>query len=200
VITAITSLPDPEASAYKISFSDGSVCSIRTSYLPPEYQKLPREKDEEEDEQEKEEKIRFAGECFEAELAALRLIARAEQTGRGLTAKLERRGHNPEAARQAVSRLSALGTVSDRRYAEVWLEDRVSRKAESPRRLLAALRGRGIDRKTAESALKSALTLEAEARLLQGYMEHIALEGPALKRTLKQEGFSSGAIQAVFED
>ncbi|MDR1618170.1 MAG: regulatory protein RecX, partial [Treponema sp.] len=39
-----------------------------------------------------EEALRFAAACFRAERAALRLVARAEQTVRGLSRKLERRG------------------------------------------------------------------------------------------------------------
>lgn len=200
-ITAITPLPEPEAggSAYTISLSDGSVCSLKTVFLPPAYRDRILEALHTELPEEAVEAIRFAGVCFDAEVVALRLAARAEQTRLGLTAKLERRGYNAAAVRAVVSRLSELGILSDRRYAELWLQDRLARKAETPRRLSAALYGRGIDRKAVAEALKAALDFETELGLAKAYREKIP-PGTALKRLLKQEGFSSGVIQAVLEE
>jgi regulatory protein len=140
----------------------------------------------------------------------LRLIARAEQTTLGLTRKLERRGHDPACIRDVISRLCELGLLDDRRYARLWLDSRISRKSTSPRRLLIALRTRGIDNDDADSALKETLDDETEFLLLKRYVEKLRRrrknnnddddEGRSLKYLLKNEGFSSSAVRRFFSE
>ena len=157
-----------------------------------------------------EEAFRFASACLRAEKRALQLIARAEQTAFGLSRKLQKRGYEPECINAVTAQLCALNLLDDRRYARLWLESRISRQATSPRRLLAAIRSRGIDRHDAEAALKETLDDEAERQLLERYVQKMRRKGafandadndPAILRsiryTLKNEGFSSLSIEIV---
>jgi regulatory protein len=148
--------------------------------------------------------LRHAADCREAEAAALGLIARAEQCSTGLSRKLERRKHPPQAVRAVLRRLMELDLVDDRRYAKLWLKSRVARGKKGPRTLERALRAKGIDPKTAASALKTAL-VGGEAKLLERCVKR-AVErkqqslDAKLRFFLKHEGFSPAAIEAFFEE
>jgi regulatory protein len=181
----------------RIELSDGSLFSFKTCYLPavffddayytPGREIAPAE----------EEGFRFASSCLRAERAALRLVGRAEQTGMGLRRKLERAGYSAPCARAVLARLEELGIVDDSRYARLWLQARLSGKAEGPRRLLAALRHRGIPRQDAEEALRAVLSPEAERTLLEKFLKKKRLSGaePKTGAILRGEGFSPSLIQ-----
>jgi regulatory protein len=151
-------------------------------------------------------------EYAQAEKAALQLIARAEQSVFGLTRKLTKRRHETTYIHKVIAQLCEAGLLDDRRYARLWLESRISRGASSPLRLLAALRNRGIDRSDANHALKEALDDEAELRLLERFVDKHQRKNTSknsggeaavmqsLKYTLKNEGFSSLAIERFFDD
>lgn len=193
--------PEVAAAVYKIGLSDGSLFSIKTSYLSSINQDNIHGVCNKVLSVEEEEAFRFAGACFQAEQAALRLITQAEQTGLGLSAKLKRRGHSPTCVRAVISHLTERNMINDRRYAELWLQSRLSRKAESPRRLITALCNRGIDRTIAAEVLTSVLHFERESGLLKKYMEknHLSIEN-TLKSKLKYEGFSAAAIESFREE
>jgi regulatory protein len=188
---------------FRIGLSDGSLFSFNPSYLSPAMQEenfyVPgKELSAGEDLD-----LRFAANCFRAERAALRLIARAEQTLAGLSLKLEQRGHTADCVKAAVSYLEKLEIVSDRRFAERWLQSRLNRGAESPRRLLSSLCQRGIDLRIAREACKSVLNFERETLLLGRYIDKRCpaadRKDRLFKQRLKQEGFSSAALQWYWE-
>ena len=214
-----------EADLRRAELANGSSFSFRLCYLPAG---LPNESvlfdpdgfcdaegralspDEEEG-------ARFASDCLRAEKTALRLVARAEQTVFGLSRKLERRGADTACSGAVVSRLLDLGLLDDRRYARLWLESRIGRQASSPVRLLAALRARGVDREDADSALRGALDGETEWLVLERFMlkrrrgrglKNGSEDFPpfdddaarSLKYLLKSEGFSSLAIERLFDE
>jgi SOS response regulatory protein OraA/RecX len=104
-----------------------------------------------------------------------------------------------------------LEILNDRRFARSWLRSRLACKADSPRKLLAGLRNRGISREDAERALKEALGHGDEAALLERYMEKHRLFPPeeetrddrwpvSLRFLLKREGFSQRAIDTLEEN
>lgn len=195
----------------RIELSDGSLLSFKICYLPPVFLDegfyTPGVADGREINADEEEAFRFASACLRAEKAALQLITRAEQNVFGLTIKLEKRGHNPPCIHAVIAQLYALGLVDDRRYARLWLESRISRQAASPRLLLAALRSRSINRHDAEAVLKDVLDPETEQQLLERYVQKMQRKHAAsgdgsdaasfrsLRYALKNEGFSSGAIE-----
>ncbi|MDR1326712.1 MAG: recombination regulator RecX [Treponema sp.] len=136
------------------------------------------------------------------EQAALRLVARAEQTFYGLSCKLEQKGHSASCVRTVVSRLSELGIVSDSRYAELWLNSRLTLGGDSPCRLNAALCSKGIDRDVVSAALKATLNLEKEMFLIRRFLEKKRLfpaesyeTRRSLRQTLRAEGFSLMALE-----
>jgi len=207
----IVSIKSGDNGVSRVEFSDGSLFSFKDCYFSP--YTADSYVDGSEINAEEEEALRFASTCLRAEKAALRLIARAEQNVFGLSGKLEKRGHTSDCVRAVISWLCESGLLDDRRYARLWLESRICRQAASPRRLLAALRSRSIDRHDAEAALKETLDDEAERQLLERYVQKLRRKGiknanvndrgvinaHALRYTLKSEGFSNLAIQFLFE-
>jgi regulatory protein len=199
----------------RIELSDGSFFSFKTCYLPPVFIDdtlyTPGTAPGRELRAGEEAGLRFASACLRAEQAALRLIARAEQSVFALSRKLERRGHEPDCVRAVVSRLAEAGLLDDRRFARLWLAARLGQRTASPRRLLAGLHSRGIDRDDAAAALHTALDPETELALLgrfaakqrrlrRGRAGFAAENTPySLKCALKSEGFSSAAIQSFFD-
>jgi regulatory protein len=197
----------------KITLSDDSTFSLKTCYLSqtvsdPFLWEKGREISSAE-----EEDLRFAAACYHTERAALRLITRAEQTRTGLSWKLEHRGHDRASVLAVVSRLVFLGLIDDERYAGLWIRSRLawgSGKVSTPRKLLAALRNRGIDSATAGKVLKNILNDETELALLERYMEQISpgtgnsvqapSSGFSLRGILKFEGFSQAVLSIYFED
>ncbi|MDR2257895.1 MAG: RecX family transcriptional regulator [Treponema sp.] len=196
----------------RIELSDGSLFSFRTCYLTGTPAGGPAVFIDglaggEEISAGDEEAFRFAAACLRAERAALRLAARAEQTVFGLSRKLERRGFKPACVSAVLRRLEDLNIVNDRRFAGLWIEARLTRRGESPRRLLAGLRSRGISREDAEAALTSTLNFQHEPALLRAYIEKYRLAPgaetavyPSLKYRLKSEGFSPAVIENYWEE
>jgi len=196
----------------RIELSDGSLFSFKTCYLPPEILNdnlcTPGTADGCEIDTAHEEGFRFASECLRAEKAALRLIARAEQCSLGLARKLEHRGHRAACINTVLSHLSELKFIDDGRFARFWLESRL-RLARSPRRMLIALCGRGINRDDAQAAINAVLDEKTEADILSRYVKKRKLARKKhahedsglrqLKFELKSEGFSSHAIQSFFD-
>jgi regulatory protein len=199
---------DPEV--MRISLSDGREFSYRTAYLPLPCREGAFFTPGAELAAGDEEALRFAASCWRTERAALRLIARAEQTTAGLGRKLEHRGHASSCVQTVLRRLADLSLVSDSRYAALWLQSRLARGSVSPAALLRGLCSRGIDRDLARETVKTELNAEKESALLKNYVEKkiprrklrrpSADPGLVLRQKLKQEGFSSSAIRSFWEE
>ena len=204
-VKASAEKPGADSGLRQIEFSDGTLITLKINYLSqPEVCEAegveisPADKDQ----------LLFAADCLKAERAALRLIARAEQNTFMLAGKLEKRGHEPACVREVIALLCEMNLLDDRRFASLWLESRISRRATSPRRLIAGLCARGIDRDDAESALSKTLDADGELELLRRYAEKhagktagkAADDKRALSYKLKSEGFSYQAIHSFFED
>ena len=179
----------------KAEFSDGSSSLLISGYLPEGFDPVSRELTARD-----EEALAYAAACYRAEKSALRLIARAEQHSLGLTAKLERRGHDAAVARTVVSGLLDRNLLDDTRYAELWVRSRLSaKKALTPRWLFASLAKRGIKRVFSQKAMNTVLDEEAEFTLLLRYIKKAGtLNGKgviSLKKHLKNEGFSLAVIE-----
>jgi regulatory protein len=184
---------------YRVGLSDGSLFSIKTSYLPIEQGEIPLCTLNREVSTDEVAALRHASACLRCETAALRLVSHAEQTSYGLSRKLEQRDHGASCVKAVMTRLTELEIVSDRRYAELWLHSRLSRGGDSPRRMSASLRNKGIDGAVVSAALKTSLSLEKETRLLQRFVEKKRLadaDRRFLKQSLRAEGFSGAALQA----
>jgi regulatory protein len=202
-MTIVSITPGTGAELKKVELSDGSLFLCKACYLPPAFsgESLFSDCAGREISGDEEEGLRFAARCLRAEKKALRLTARAEQSVFGLSRKLERAGFDGACVRAVLARLCELDIVNDRRFAELWLSSRITMKADSPLRLLAGLRGRGIDRDDAASALKKLLDTEAEAALLGRFVQKRELsDTPGLSARLRAEGFSGSAVRSYLED
>lgn len=147
--------------------------------------------------------LALAAEAYEAEKKALALLARAEQSAFTLGIKLETRGFSKKAVRIALDTLGAEGVLSDSRYAEAYAASRLSRRAEGPASLVAALRGRGVDAATAKAAVAAVLgPRERSDALAKAAAKELRRSGgdvEALKRRLRALGFKSDDIAGYFE-
>jgi regulatory protein len=208
-MTLVSMKAGTDAELRRIKLSDGSLFSLRTCYITGCYggDFDSRFVEGGEISAREEGALRFAAACLRTERIALRLIARAEQTVPGLSLKLKRRGFEMSCISAVLRRLEDLNIVNDRRFAGLWILSRLARRVESPRRLLTALRNRGISRDDAEAALKSLLDFQNESVLLRDYIKKHrllpALEQAgdlSLKYRLKHEGFSSAVIQNYWEE
>jgi regulatory protein len=187
----------------RLELSDGSLFSFKPCYLGAVFFDDSRYLPGTEISSDEEENFRFASSCLRGERAALRLVSRAEQTSFGIRRKLEKAGHSPPCVNAVLSRLQELNIVDDSRYARLWLQARLAHRAEGPRRLLAALRSRGIPRQDAETALQTVLTPAAEQTLLDNFLRKKRLPdegGLRIIALLKQEGFSPELIRDYREN
>jgi regulatory protein len=189
---------------FRIGFADGSLFSFKLPYLPAELRREDFFSPGRDLSSAEEEACRFAAACYRTERAALRLAARAEQTRRGIARKLELRGFAVPCIQAVVSFLESQGIINDERYAASWLRVRLARSAESPRKLLAALRQRGINSSSAGEALKTVLDFPTESALLKRYLKKNRRPTPKeawlLKKQLKYEGFSPEVIEAAGDE
>lgn len=85
---------------------------------------------------------------------AMRYLARREYTRQELFQKLERRGIDEVSADDAVASLAEDGLVSDERFTEVFVRQRVER-LYGPLRIRQELHRKGVDRALADAALGS---------------------------------------------
>src|SRR5215211_3601012 len=90
-------------------------------------------------------------EAFERGLAALR---RRERGTAELAGWLADRKFTPTEVGTAIARLTEVGELDDRRFAERFAEDKRELRGWGPERIREALAGRGIARELIESALR----------------------------------------------
>jgi regulatory protein len=133
-----------------------------------------------------------------ARVQALRLLSRAAQTRRGLARKLAVRGFEPPAIRYALLRMTELGYLDDRVFAESWVRLRLSAGKDGGIALYRGLLARGVPRPVAEGVVSDAYTLEEEIqngrRLVEGLSRSTAI------RKMTGRGFRSRAIAAVIRE
>lgn len=202
-LVSLKILNAPQDGVFRAEFSDGSLLSFSSGYLPEDIDIDSWEEGRELTSSE-EEAFRFAAACYLAETAALRLIARAEQSRLRLAAKLQQKGHDSAAVRAVISRLLDRGLLSDERYSERWVRSRLSqKKTQTPLRLMVSLGKRGIDRNTSTGVLEKTLDPETEYALLLDYLDKIGVcedKKQNIPRVrLKKEGFSSEVLDRFYD-
>ena len=200
-IISLKSAPPREEGVVEAEFSNGTRLLFLNEYLPEDL-KANLEGGRELTCQE-EEALQFASSCYLAEKIALRLIARAEQTTLGVTAKLERRGYDYPVVKAVVSRLLDRDLLNDERFAKLWVHSRLSYgKAQSPLWLRVSLGKKGIERNLSLKAVESLLDPETEYALLLKYLEKAGISDEKnesyLRTQLKSEGFSYEVLDRYF--
>src|SRR5512144_1239243 len=91
--------------------------------------------------------------------AALRALARRPHARGDLRRRLVLKQHPPDAVDRALERLAAQGLLDDRHYAEHFAATRAAR-GRGPARLVTDLLRQGVDRRSAEAAVRAALSAE----------------------------------------
>jgi regulatory protein len=135
--------------------------------------------------------------------AALRLVSRAEQCTFLLTQKLLKKGFAPVTVKTVVLELTEANIVNDGRFSQMWLRSRIVSRADTPHRITAALRAKGIARNVATTAVKVCLDRETESALLARFVkkrrEYLPTEVSDCQAVLRGEGFSQEAVNGYFE-
>jgi regulatory protein len=133
-----------------------------------------------------------------ARAKALRLLAGAPQTRRGLSAKLRARGFPEDAVLAAVARMTELGYLDDLAFAESWTRSRLAARKEGWIALYKRLLLKGVPREIAEKAVTGLCTDEVElerARELAG-----AFSAQTAVRKLASRGFRSRTIARLLKE
>jgi regulatory protein len=133
-----------------------------------------------------------------ARVQALRLLARAPHTRKGLARKLSARGYGAAAVRYALERMAELGYLDDRAFAEAWMRSRLSAGRDGGTALYRGLLARGVPRAVADEVVKDMYSHQDEVlaagRLVAGLSRSAAI------RRLAGRGFRSRAIAAAVRE
>jgi len=106
--------------------------------------------------------VATAASIREGTLAALRLLQRRLRSRAELSAGLRRRGLSPPQVTAIVSDLERAGWIDDRRFARLWIEDRMALRPRGARALRAELRVRGVAPDIIEATLGGLISAERE--------------------------------------
>ncbi len=95
---------------------------------------------------------------------AARFLSTRPRSEKEIRQNLAKKDIPPNVIEAALERLTALGYIDDRAFAELWVRDRMTFKPTSPRALRFELRQKGVDAEIIDAALAD---LDAEAAAYQ---------------------------------
>jgi regulatory protein len=133
-----------------------------------------------------------------ARLRALSLLSRAAHSRKGLERKLASRGFSAEAIRDALARVSELGYLDDRAFAESWVRSRMSMRKTGWNALYKGLLTRGVARAIAEEVVGALCSWEEEIESARQLAD--GLSPRAAIRRLASRGFRSRTISKVLKE
>ena len=202
-MTVVSVKTGADRDALRIGLSDGSLFFVRPCYLPDTLVSVLSPGSEVSDAEAS--ALRRANYIFRAERAALRLIARSEQTSAALQRKLEQRGYDRDVGALVMERLRRLEFVDDRRFAQRWLASRLSLSGDAPRSLTAALVRRGVSVSTAAEAVRLTVTPKMEGLLIRRCLDKRFKNADLpskdqVRLVLRKRGFTSQSIRNYLEE
>ena len=144
-----------------------------------------------------------------AHRAALRALGRRAHARLDLRRRLLQKQHPPHAVDGALARLSSAGLLDDMRFAFDYAASK-ARRGRGPARLVRDLQAQGVERRTAEDAVRRSLAAEgidprdAVRALAQKRAKQLAGLPPIVKKRrlvafLARRGFNGGEIREVVE-
>lgn len=145
-----------------------------------------------------------------AHRAALRAQARRPHACRDLRRRLILKQHPPAAVDVALERLVTRGLIDDGRFAEHYVATRAAR-GRGPARLVLDLLRHGLDRRSAEAAVRTTLAdegidpeaslrLVAQRRAAQLRDFPVPIQRRRLTAYLSRRGYYGAAVRTVVED
>jgi len=155
-------------------------------------------------------RLRELADIEAAERAALRALARRAHARLDLQRRLVKKQHPPAAVDAALERLASRGLLDDRRFAEQYAALRATR-GKGPARLLGDLMAQGVERRTAEQAVRRALEeegidpgVEARAVATKRARQLAGLPVPVRKRRLLafllRRGYAGAPLKDLVEE
>ena len=148
--------PDPQQPGYRLVFVDrGRFASLPGEVLAPLALRVGAELD-----RAVLDRLQHLAAVTAVERAALRALARRAYARVDLERRLAAKQHPRELVPAALERLAARGLIDDRRFAEEYARASAARGNGRPRIVRDLLR-QGIERPTAEAAVRRAFDLEA---------------------------------------
>ena len=155
-------------------------------------------------------RLRELADVEAAERAALRALARRAHARLDLRRRLVKKQHPPAAVEAALERLALRGLLDDRRFAEQYAALRATR-GKGPARLLRDLQAQGVERRTAEHAVRRALEeegidpgVEARAVAAKRARQLAGLPVPVRKRRLLaflvRRGYGGPQLRELVEE
>ncbi len=155
-------------------------------------------------------RLRELADVEAAERAALRALARRAHARLDLQRRLVKKQHPPAAVEAALERLTIRGLLDDHRFAEQYAALRATR-GKGPARLLRDLQAQGVERRTAEDAVRGALeeegidpALEARAVAAKRARQLAGLPVPVRKRRLLaflvRRGYAGMQLKELVEE
>jgi len=155
-------------------------------------------------------RLRELADIEAAERAALRALARRAHARLDLQRRLVKKQHPPAAVDAALERLASRGLLDDRRFAEQYAALRATR-GKGPARLLGDLMAQGVERRTAEHAVRRALEeegidpgVEARAVATKRARQLAGLPVPVRKRRLLafllRRGYAGAPLKDLVEE
>jgi regulatory protein len=155
-------------------------------------------------------RLRELADVEAAERAALRALARRAHARQDLQRRLVKKQHPPAAVEAALERLTIRGLLDDHRFAEQYAALRATR-GKGPARLLRDLQAQGVERRTAEDAVRRALEEEGidpalEARAVAAKRARQLADLPAAVRKrrllafLVRRGYAGPQLRGLAEE
>ncbi len=133
---------------------------------------------------------------------SLDLLQRAEQSEGLLRQKLLKRHFDSAIIEETINWLTKKGFLNNERYAEEWTISRLKRRPEGKPAILAGLRRRGVDRKTAEKVINRVVTPEKEADALERAVQKACRryeDEKKIYRSLVRKGFKPARVEELLK-